>query len=289
MCPCHKSKSCLDSWVLSSLSSCAHLVAWASWPLPISSLLRCSDCKLILLKQSSRLRRQDPRCSDHAADHVNVEHGLLQLPVLYTQLYTCHRRESNKLLRVLTSRGVLSWRCQFQEFIYRPAIALGSWRLRSKGEANEKKPPWRLSRNAWAVCLPWWQMTWLHSCLQGALVASISYISSHCLCAEVCTHGRLEHLTQLVVQEAAGLDRLSSARDLNVNINLVILSLPICRMGAKASAFAQPAVLDQASNAHRTALGSSQLPGGSTHPVSRTVFPTAFATSHGDTIPLQLN
>lgn len=107
------------------------------------------------------------------------------------------------------------------------------------------------------------------------IVASISYISSHFSFAEVCTHGRLEHLTQLVVQEAAGIGRLSSVRDLNVNINLVILSLPICRMGAFASAFEQPAVFHQASNAHRTALGSSQIPG-STHSVSRNIFPTSF-------------
>lgn len=45
--------------------------------------------------------------------------------------------------------------------------------------------------------------------------------------------------------------------------------------GSFASTFAQPAVFHQASNAHRTALGSSQIPG-STHSVSRNIFPTSF-------------
>ena len=163
-----------DSWVSSILSSSAHLIAVASWPLfSIASFsLRCSDCKLILLKQSSRLRRQDPRCYKRSRSRPCQCPAWLVAVVGPVTLHLPSKRikcisfcESSHL------GAVLSWRCQIQEFIYRPAKALGSWRAPSKGEANEKKPPWRLSRNAWAVCLPWWQMTWLHhSCLQSALL-----------------------------------------------------------------------------------------------------------------------
>lgn len=112
MCPCHKSKFYSDSRVSSILSSSAHLIAVASWPLfSIASFsLRCSDCKLILLKQSSRLRRQDPRCYKPSHSRPCQCRAWLVAVAGPVTLHLPSKRIKcilSKLLRVHTSRRCL--------------------------------------------------------------------------------------------------------------------------------------------------------------------------------------
>lgn len=110
MCPCHKSKFYSDSRVSSILPFSAHLIAVASWPLfSIASFsLRCSDCKLSLLKQSSRLRRQDPRCYKRSRSRpCQCRAWLVAVSGPVTLHLPSKRINMYKLLRVLTSRRCL--------------------------------------------------------------------------------------------------------------------------------------------------------------------------------------